>query len=339
MRRSPIVVSCSLFLFASLPAQGGGQAQAPKLLHFTVESGTVASKTIREGEAGFSIYLPKGYADEANKDKKYPWVLWLPGFGGASEFPQRGGAEVLDQLRGEGKIPELALVVFSAPGGRGRSTYMSGEARSDTEDLIVGDYLTHMQTKYRLATDKKQRAVMGVSAGGFGALKIAMRHMDTFGAVAVHSAAILPADPADLAGSDEATVQRFLRGGIEKELGNPIDKAKWQAHMPLGIVATKKAEDLAGLQIYFDAGTDDDYGFCPPNELLSKSMTEKGMKHLFRKVEGGGHAWSSPSMKENVAVSLQFIGHALTGKDAVALMTPAPKTEDAPVAPKKDGDK
>ena len=170
---------------------------------------------------------------------------------------------------------------------------------------------------------------MGVSAGGFGALKIAMRHPEVFGTVAVHSAAILPADPADLAGNNENIVQRMLRGGLGKELGDPIDKAKWALHMPLAIVAAKKPEELKGLHVYFDAGTDDNYGFCEPNEELDKVMTAKGHKHLFRKVEGGGHAWSSPSMKECLAVSLQFVAAAVLGEDPLEACTPKAETKPA----------
>lgn len=343
--RLTFAASCALSLLAALPAQREGRNRAAneqKLQHFTIETGTVTSTKVREGEAGYEIYLPKGHGDEANKDKTYPWVVWLSGFGGNGEFTNRGGAQVLDAMRGDGKIQDLAVVIYRAPSGqggrRGRSLYMNGEAACDTEDLLCSDFLDQLQKKYRLAGDRKQRALMGVSAGGFGALKIALRHPDVFGVVAAHSAAILPADPNELGGNAEGQVQRALRTGIAKELGNPIDPVKWRAHMPLALAEDKKPEDLQGLQIYFDAGTDDDYGFCPPNEQLAKVFADKGHKHLFRKVEGGGHAWSSPSMAANLAVSLQFVGLAFAGKDAVAELTPKP-TETKADAPKADGGK
>ncbi|MBL8753058.1 MAG: hypothetical protein JNK15_07115 [Planctomycetes bacterium] len=341
MRHATLVVTALLSTALLLPAQRGERGprrdQAPPLQHFTIETGTIQSTKVRDGEAGYEIYLPKGHGDEANKDKTWPFVVWLSGFGGNGEFTNRGGAQVLDQMRADGKVPEFALVVYRAPSGqggrRGRSVYMNGEAAADTEDLLCGDFLEQLQKKYRLAADRKQRALMGVSAGGFGALKIAMRHPDVFGAVAVHSAAILPADPGELAGNAEGIVQRMLRGGLEKELGNPIDAAKWRAHMPMALAADKKPEDLKGLQMYFDAGTADAYDFCPPNEQLAKVMAEKGHKHLFRKIDGGGHAWSSESMAENLAVSLQFVGLAFAGKDAVAELTPKAEAKKDAAAP------
>jgi enterochelin esterase-like enzyme len=326
MHRPLTFLSCSLLL-AALPAQ------APALKNFTVETGTLKSDKVRQGDAGYTIFLPKEYGDAANKDVKYPWALWLPGFGGTNEFVDGGGAAVLDRLRGEGKIPPMAFVVFKSP--RGRSVYMNGETASDTEDLVVIDLPAQLEQKYRLGGDKKQRALMGVSAGGFGALKLALRHPDVFGVVAAHSSAILPADPEELGGMLEQRVTSMLRQpGIAKELGDPIDKAKWQAHMPLAIVAAKKPDELKGLQIYFDAGTDDRYQFLPPNEQLDKAMTAAGHKHLFRKVEGGGHAFGDDSMKDNVACSLQFVGAAFAGKDAVATMSASDKKDAKKEEPK-----
>jgi len=335
MPRLSVTLISTFLLLPLLPAQRGdrgGRGEAPKLAHFTYEEGVLKSDKVRTGEAGYGIYLPKGYADEANKDTKYPSIVWLHGFGGPDEFQNDGGATVLDALRGQDKIPPLVMIVFRGPGRR--TTYMNGEAAGDVEDLITGALVEQVAQKYRVSTKRKHRAVMGVSAGGFGALKIAMRHPEVFGTVAVHSAAILPADPADLAGSNEQMVQRMLRGGLAQELGDPIDKAKWQAHMPMALAASKKPEELKGLHVYFDAGTEDRYGFCEPNEALDKALTENGHKHLFRKVEEGGHAWSSPSMKECLAVSLQFVGAAFLGKDPIEAVAPKAKAEPADV--KKD---
>jgi enterochelin esterase-like enzyme len=310
-------------LSTSLCAQRDGgrgrpQRESPRLENFTFEEVTFPSERVRRGEAGYGVYLPKGYADEANKDTRYPWIVWLHGFGGYGEFQDRGGAAVLDKLRGEGKIPPLVMVVFRSPAGR--SVYLNGEAACDTEDLIVVDLVAHAQGKYRLADQPALRALMGVSMGGLGALKIAMKHPDVFGAVGAHSAAILPADPEQLPPEYKGMVDRQLRrGGLYKVLGDPIDKAKWAAEMPLGIVAARKVEDLKGLRIYFDAGTEDRYGFAEPNQELARAMTEKCIKHRFELIEGGGHAFGSSKMKENLASSLQFLAAVFAGKDPYAV--------------------
>jgi len=331
MKRTMLLGAAAALLSLCVnPLAAQRRTEPPKLQNLHFETWQLRTEHAADGEAAFSIYLPKGYDYEANKEKSYPWILWLPGFGGPDDFQTRGGAQVLDQLRGDGAIPELALVVFRAPGRRGRTTYMDGEAIGDIETLLVEDLVAHVEKKFRLGGARERRAIMGVSAGGFGALKIAMRHPDTFGSVAVHSAAILPADPAELAGMTESMVARYVRGGIAEQLGTPIEKAKWQQHMPMGLAAIRKPAELKGLQIYFDAGTDDHYGFFEPNAAFDAELTKHGHRHVWRAVEEGGHAWGSFKMQDNLKQSLRFVGLALSGKDAVKAMTkPAEKAEQA----------
>ncbi len=320
MPRLPLIALAALSLITTAAAQRGGgrrNAEPPQLKHFNYETWEFDSKDAASGQASYSIYLPKEHDYAKNKDRKFPWILWLPGFGGPDDFQSRGGATTLDRLREQGKIPELALVVFRAPGGRGRTTYMNGEAIGNIEDLIIKDLRNHVEGKFRVSNKREHRAVMGVSAGGFGAMKIALRHPNIFGAVATHSAAILPADPAELAGSAESTVMRFLRGGLREHLGDPIDPNKWAQQMPMGLVALKKPAELHGLQIYFDAGTDDHYGFFKPNQDLAAAMKKNGHKFYFRPVEEGGHAWSSSKMLDNLEHSIHFAGLAISGKDAI----------------------
>lgn len=315
-------------VLAALPAQFGRRNQEPpKLEHFYFDSWDFDTEHARGGEASYFIYLPKEHDHAKNKDRTFPWVLWCPGFGGPNDFQTRGGAATLDRLRGENKIPELALVVFRAPGRRSRTTYMNGEAGGDIENLIVQDLVAHLQKRYRLSDKREQRAIMGVSAGGFGAMKIALRHPNVFGTVATHSAAILPAHPDELAGAAENIVYRYLRGGLAELLGDPIDPDKWAEQMPMGLVARRKPAQLKGLQIYFDAGTDDHYGFFEPNQQLAAEMKKHGHRFVFRPVDEGGHAWSSPKMRDNVAHSLSFVGLALSGKDAVAAANKKAKGE------------
>ncbi|MCR9243604.1 MAG: esterase family protein [bacterium] len=316
---SAIALYTAAMLTADLTAQRGErrtgrQFNDPEFEHFTIERGTCETDLMRRGEASYYVLLPKGHGDDANRKKVYPWVLWLPGFGGPGDFAQRGGAKILDELRAADKVPEMAVVVY-----RARSIYMNGESNGRTEDLLTADLLTHLQKKYRLSAERQQRAVMGVSAGGFGALKIAMRHSDKFGAVAAHSSAILPEDPAELSGMYERMVSRMLRrGSLAEELGDPIDPEKWIEHMPMGIAKSKKPTDLNGLQIYFAAGTEDNYGFYPANEEFAGVLKEHGHKHLFHAVEDGGHAWSSRKMRDSVRTSLQFVAASFAGQDAIA---------------------
>jgi S-formylglutathione hydrolase FrmB len=111
-------------------------------------------------------------------------------------------------------------------------------------------------------------------------------------------------------------VDRAMQMGLSEVFGDPIDKAKWAAEMPMGIVRNAGKDAFKSLRIYFDAGTDDRYGFAPPNEELAKLMTDRGIAHTFELVQGGGHSWGSGSLQKQLVKSLQFVGEALSGKAA-----------------------
>lgn len=169
--------------------------------------------------------------------------------------------------------------------------------------------------KYRVLDDRSKRAVMGVSMGGFGAMKIALRHPEVFGTVAAHSSAFMPADPSALPPQYQRTVQRMIeRGGLGEVFGDPIDAKKWQSEMPLAIAANATVETLTSVRIYFDAGTDDRYGFAPPNEEMHALLEKRKVPHTFELVKDGGHSWGSGSLQKQLVKSLQFVGAGFTVK-------------------------
>ena len=174
-----------------------------------------------------------------------------------------------------------------------------------------------MEDKYRVGKDRSQRALMGVSIGGFGALKIALHHLDKFGSVAAHSSAVFPADPEKMPANYAGQVQRMLeRGGLDAVFGNPIEKDKWAREMPTALVTSIDLEKLKTLRIYFDAGTADRYGFAPLNKDLHDVLEKRGVPHTFELVEGGGHSWGSGSLQKQLVKSLKFVGAGLGGGKA-----------------------
>jgi enterochelin esterase family protein len=320
--RTTLVLLFSAFLAPVLLAQGDegrrrgrGRDSAPpaELKHFTIENVDLPGA---EG-VRLAVYLPEGYAAEANAKKQYPWAVWLHGRNeNQRKFETDGGARVLDELRGKGEIPELIFVAL----GIGRSPiYIDGTRAGDQEKLVVEALPRFLAEKYRVLDERGKRALMGVSMGGFGALKMALRHPDKFGVVAAHSSAIMPADPAALPPNYQRQVQRMLeQGGLAEVFGNPIDADKWGKEMPLAMAGTMDKDQLASLRIYFDAGTDDRYGFAKPNQDLHALLEKRGVPHEFELVEGGGHSWGSGSLQKQLVKSLKFVGAAFTAKPATA---------------------
>ncbi len=306
LRVAPVALIALLLADDALGQRGRRRRhQEPvELKHFTYETVTFDAPSLGGGEGELGIFLPVGYDEDA--ETPYPWVLWLHGmFEDGDRFHAGGGAKALDALRGEDRIPALVLVAPTAPR---RTIYANGEAEGDIEDYVLKDVTEYVEKRYRVAEERAGRALMGVSMGGMGALRIALKNPRRYATVAVHSAAALPPDPTVLQGRSAERVRRSIEWlGLGELLGDPIDPEKWAHYIPSAIVKDLSPEELHGLRIFFDAGTDDRYGFGPPNAELHEQLDERGIDHAFRLVEGGGHSWGSGSMPERLERSLEFV--------------------------------
>ncbi len=313
-----LTIALTIAAFAADATGQRRRGSKPKLENFTTRLGDFESKALGERDSVYRVFLPKGYDDKANKDTRYPLVIWLHGmWEDHDRFYTRGGAKVLDKLRGEDEIPEM--VVVCANGSRS-SFYINGAAKGTAyEDLIAKDLLEHCDETYRIKAEHTSRAIVGVSMGGYGALKIAFKHPQSFGVVAAHSAAILPRDPKKL---DEAFPWLERWGGAQKAIGSIFGKEitteKWNAENVLCIAEALEPKRLHGLKIYLDCGDADSYGFFAPNQELVKTLEKRKIKHTWRAVEGGQHGWRRGYNQEAIPNSLRFVAASFTVQRATS---------------------
>jgi S-formylglutathione hydrolase len=252
----------------------------------------------------YGIYLPKAYDAAEQAATKWPLVIWLHGMHEDHlRFHVRGGAPVLDAAVKDGKLPPC---VFVCPNGGRTSMYVN---RKDQrwEDLISVDLLAHLTKTYRVSESRDQRAILGVSMGGMGALRIAFTQPELFCCVGTHSAAVFPEDPAQL---PERLKQYAHQLGLDEVFGNPIQKEPWQKANPLCLAIALEPKQLKGLRIYFDAGSEDRYGFADGNELLHEALDKRGIEHTFRMIQGGGHSWGANFQDETLPYSFAMVGEA-----------------------------
>lgn len=312
MRITRLLPFLALLSTTALPAQDrqgrGGRGGPPaEFQHFIYRESKLHSRAVGR-EMDYAVLLPKGYDDEANKDVRWPLVVWLHGMHeNHRRFAQAtAGGPMLDRAVGEGKLPPCVFV--SANGG---STSMYFNRKDQRwEDLITQDLLDHVARNYRVSDRRDQRAILGVSMGGMAALRIAFTKPELFGAVGAHSAAVFAEDPEQLPERLKAYASRL---GFDEVFGNPIQKEPWQQANPLCIANDVDPARLRALRIYFDAGTDDRYGFAAGNQLLHAALDRKQVPHTFRLIQGGGHSWGSGFQEETLPYSLAMVGAMFTG--------------------------
>jgi pimeloyl-ACP methyl ester carboxylesterase len=117
-----------------------------------------------------------------------------------------------------GTIKEMMWVIVSGQNSLGGSFYVNSPVSGNWEDFIINDVVGYVDKNYRTITSGDSRGIAGFSMGGFGALNLAMRHPDLFGAVYALSPGLFAPDGLSNSQmfSHQSEIEAFL--GLENEL-------------------------------------------------------------------------------------------------------------------------
>ncbi len=168
-----------------------------------------------------SVYLPPGYS----ADRRYPVLYLLHGIGGnETHWPGPGSAgAILDNLSADGNAVPM---IVGMPNGRASnepSTLFGGgrgprgpgagpgngppdraamavefEAYAAFERELLGDLIPFIEARYSVASDRRQRALAGLSMGGGQSLNFGLNNVSTFAWVGGFSSAPNTKPPAEL---------------------------------------------------------------------------------------------------------------------------------------------
>jgi S-formylglutathione hydrolase FrmB len=241
--------------------------------------------------------LPPSY--DSDKTRRYPILYLLHGLGDSEQMMIRfGGMNLVEDLREQHQLGEFLIVTPAA----GASFYInSRDSGQRYEDFFLQEFIPAVEKRYRVQSGRRYRGIAGISMGGYGALHLAFRHPQIFGSVGAESAALIEKLPTvKLADSRQSARLRIL-GGV---FGTPFDAAFWKQNDPVTIASTA---NLAGLKIYFDCGSEDDYGFEAGAQELDKVLSSRHIPHEFH-LYPGGHNWSY--FAEHLPTLLEFHFHA-----------------------------
>ncbi|HKU26698.1 MAG TPA: alpha/beta hydrolase family protein [Candidatus Sulfotelmatobacter sp.] len=246
-----------------------------------IECSAIHSAILKE-VVHYCVYLPSGYDGAGAKAaQRYPVLYFLHGLGDNEKtLFNSGGWTLLDDLRKEHKMGDFLIVV---PEGR-RSFYInSADGSVRYSDFMLQEFMPHIERKYRIHAGRAERAISGISMGGYGALRFAFAHPELFSAVSAQSAALITETPAQLNAAGQTGTP--LTGVLDPVFGKPINVAHWNANSPF-LLTKKNAAELRRLQIYFNCGQDDNYGFEKGAAALHNELVKEGVKHEYHAYPG-----------------------------------------------------
>ena len=218
-----------------------------------------------------TIYTPPGYE---NSTSSYPVLYLLHGAGGDEEAWISLGrtAQIMDNLIAQKKITPMIVVMpngnviqDAAPGegnkGFYKPSFMIPGTMDGSYEVNFMDIINFVESNYRVKATKSNRAIAGLSMGGFHSMHISRYYPNTFDYVGLFSAAIMPREDAS---------------------GAAVYK---------NIDSTLKTQNNNGFKLYWIAIGKTDFLYKANEEFRAK-LDGIGMPYQYRESDGG-HIWKN----------------------------------------------
>lgn len=265
---------CCTFLLAS--------AQSSQIF----ETRTVKSDILKM-DRKYSIYLPAGYNES---DQSYPVLYLLHGSGddhtGWVQFGQV--QHIADKTIAEGKAGPMIIVMPDANTGV-KGYFNAIDGNFNYEDFFFKELIPHIEKTYRVRSERRYRAVAGLSMGGGGTIFYALHHSDMFAAAAPLSAATGNWDVEEL---DMSKVKEKFSPEVKSKLSDKQIKDYLNRHSIEGYYTNTTPEEQAkikNIRWYISCG-DDDFLY-EGNSRMHILFRKYEIPHEYR-VKDGGHTWT-----------------------------------------------
>jgi len=228
----------------------------------TIVYDSLPSKALA-GRLQFAVYLP---ADYQTSGKRYPVIYFLHGLP-ASPYAYRGIAFITSALEQTG---EEAIVVApqGARDGDSDPEYLDWGPGRNWETAVAKELVADVDAHYRTIATRTGRALVGVSAGGYGAVLLALHHLETYSVIESWSGYFHPTDPT---------------GRSPLDVGSPQANAHASAHTFVPKLRAAFRQDPTFFAFYVGAN---DSRFRAENEQLDSELTAAKVPHVFELYPG-----------------------------------------------------
>jgi S-formylglutathione hydrolase FrmB len=220
----------------------------------------------------YTVYLPEGYASSS---LRYPVFYLLHGNNQNMNAWSVSGRiqETTDQLIATGQIPPTIIVMPDA----GSTWYV--DRKENMESAFIQDLLPDVEASFRTVAARSGRVIGGLSMGGYGSLRFALKYPEKFAAAALLSPAIYEQEPPENSGARRAGVfgAPDYAGAIWQQYNYPT---LWD-----GYLAKQQP-----VPMYIVSGDDDEF-MIEADATKLYSLLRKNRQPAELRIVDGAHVW------------------------------------------------
>jgi len=178
------------------------------------------------------------------------------------------------------RFAESGLVLVMPEGGSSYYANAVDPPEDRYEDYIVKDLIRDVESKFPVAAGRSNRAIVGISMGGFGAVNVALHHPELFIFVGGLSSAI---DVPRRAFS----IKRLQQSRHYNSIFGPSGSRTRRDNDPFILVRTANPEAAP----YFFLTCGEQEGLLPANREFAARLEARQFRYEFHTVPGG-HDWN-----------------------------------------------
>ena len=239
----------------------------------------------------FAIYLPPDYE---TSQRSYPVLYLLHGAGDdQTGWVQFGEVlNIADKVIKEGSATPMIIIMPDASTGQ-RGYFNDIKNNWRYEDFFFNELMPYVEKTWRIKTEKRYRAISGLSMGGGGTFMYALHRPELFSAACPLSAYIGP-----------LSIDEFKKN-ISKDhpaLPDSVITGYFNRHNAISLVNNVADSVKRSVRWYIDCG-DDDFLY-EGNSLVHIAMKKKDIPHEFR-IREGAHNWTY--WRQSLPTVLEFI--------------------------------
>ena len=263
-----------------------------------------------------AVYLPPSY--KAAPERRYPVIYLLHGFTDSVDnwwikphfvnVPKE-----MDSAMSAG-VKEMIVVMPDAFTRYQGSMYSDSVTTGDWEDYVAKELVTYIDAHYRTVARRDGRGLAGHSMGGYGSIRIGMKHPEVFsslylmspccmtmGTLRLNARAEAIHDPTEVASADFGTKAAFASAAawspnpknpplfldLPYKDGEWVSQivAKWNANAPLAMIDQYIPNLRQYKAIAMDVGTKDQI-IAGTVGTLDKVLNDYSIKNVYETYDG-----------------------------------------------------
>jgi S-formylglutathione hydrolase FrmB len=268
VRVTPLVLACTLWFLSACHRVIPAQFDHPQLAAGVRMQDVSFHSTALGRDMQYRVFLPATLA----AGQKLPVVYLLHGAGdGFRDWSNETNVAQYAQKR----------ILLVMPEGNS-SYYVNavGVPKDKYEDYITKDLIADVEARFPARNDREHRAIVGISMGGFAAIKYALTRSDLFSFAGALSPAV------DVPGR-RFSMKHVGQWWRFRQIFGPLGSKERQARDPFVLVQSVNPQ--ATPYIYLTAGEQE--ALVDPIRRFAALLGKRGFAYEFH-TKPGGHDWA-----------------------------------------------